>query len=222
MRASQSPPLAERHEARGNVFISASGLLSSADRDPAPGRRPSCLAESTRDACRAARRLGGDHAGDRGGAPPDRLPAAERSVDAPRPRRGLEFFNGLGGFSDDGREYVTVLGAGQWTPAPWINVIANPDFGFLVSESGAGYTWALNSRENQLTPWSNDPVGDPAGRGDLHPGRGHRRAWGPTALPIREDAGPTSARHGQGYSRFEHPPTASPSTWSSSSRSTTR
>ena len=58
---------------------------------------------------------------------------------------------------------MTILGEGQWTPAPWINVIANPAFGFQVSESGSGYTWSLNSRENQLTPWSNDPVSDPPG-----------------------------------------------------------
>ena len=116
----------------------------------------------------------------------------------------MQFFNGLGGFSEDGREYVTTLGPGQWTPAPWINVISNPAFGFQVSESGAGYTWAGNSRENQLTPWSNDPVSDPPGEvlylrdeetGDL---------WTPTALPIREEDSPYTARHGHGYSRFEH------------------
>jgi len=80
-----------------------------------------------------------------------------------------------------------VLGKGQWTPAPWINVIANAEFGFTVSELGSGYTWSLNSRLNQLTPWSNDPVSDAPGEifylhddetGDL---------WSPTALPIRVD-----------------------------------
>ena len=102
-----------------------------------------------------------------------RAEAAPRPVARP-PRRGkdaevplkmpdLEFFNGLGGFAEEGREYVTVLGEGLRTPAPWINVIANPSFGFLVSESGSGYTWSGNSRENQLTPWSNDPVTDPPG-----------------------------------------------------------
>src|SRR3546814_5372261 len=80
-----------------------------------------------------------------------------------RASEGLEFFNGLGGFDRDGREYVTILDAGITTPAPWINVIANPGFGFQVAAEGSGYTWAENSRENQLTPWSNDPVGDPAG-----------------------------------------------------------
>ncbi|MEN1487489.1 hypothetical protein AAIH33_34695, partial [Pseudomonas aeruginosa] len=73
----------------------------------------------------------------------------------------LEFFNGLGGFGSRGQEYVILLEKGESTPAPWINVIANPRFGFQVSAEGSGYTWAENSRENQLTPWSNDPVGDP-------------------------------------------------------------
>src|ERR1019366_2396019 len=71
----------------------------------------------------------------------------------PALRPQLEFFNGLGGFSPDGREYVTVLDERQWTPAPWINVIANPGFGFQVSVEGAGYSWSGNSRENQITPW---------------------------------------------------------------------
>jgi len=116
----------------------------------------------------------------------------------------LEYFNGLGGFAEDGREYAIVLGKGQWTPAPWINVIANAEFGFTVSELGSGYTWSLNSRLNQLTPWSNDPVSDAPGEifylhddetGDL---------WSPTALPIRVDNTSYVVRHGQGYSRFEH------------------
>ena len=120
------------------------------------------------------------------------------------PRPDLEFFNGLGGFAADGREYVTILGAGQWTPAPWINVIANPAFGFQVSESGSGYTWSLNSRENQLTPWSNDPVSDPPGETIYVRDEDSGELWGPTVLPIREEAWPYMARHGQGYSRFEH------------------
>jgi cyclic beta-1,2-glucan synthetase len=124
----------------------------------------------------------------------------EPVLDLPNP----EYFNGLGGFVSDGREYVTILGEGEWTPAPWINVIANPAFGFQVSAEGGGYTWSANSRENQLTPWSNDPVVDRPGEviyvrdaesGDL---------WGPTAGPIRDDTAPYLAWHGQGYSRFQH------------------
>ena len=116
----------------------------------------------------------------------------------------LAFFNGLGGFADDGREYVIVLHKGQWTPAPWINVIANPDFGFMVSESGGGCTWSLNSHENQLTPWSNDPVSDPAGEVFYLRDEDSGELWTPTALPIRIEHATYIARHGQGYTRFEH------------------
>lgn len=117
--------------------------------------------------------------------------------------QSLEFFNSLGGFDKNGREYVTILNGDAATPAPWINVITNNNFGFQASSEGSGYTWAKNSRENQLTPWSNDPVGDPAGEaiyirddvtGDL---------WTPTAQPIR-DGGTYIARHGFGYSCFAH------------------
>ena len=97
-----------------------------------------------------------------------------------------------------------MLGEGQWTPAPWLNVVANPRFGFQVSESGAGYTWSGNSRENQLTPWSNDPVGDPPGETLYVRDEESGEVWGPTVLPIREEAWPYVVRHGQGYSRFEH------------------
>jgi cyclic beta-1,2-glucan synthetase len=130
------------------------------------------------------------------------LPAL-RVPPPPAPIEPLEFFNGTGGFAKDGREYVTVLENGATTPAPWLNVIANDSFGFQVSAEGSGHTWAENSRENQLTPWSNDPVSDPAGEAiylrDLDSGA----VWTPTALPIR-GPGRYTARHGFGYSTFAH------------------
>lgn len=104
----------------------------------------------------------------------------------------------------DGSEYVIHLGTGQWTPAPWINVIANPHFGFQVSESGSGYTWAQNSHENQLTPWSNDPVSDPSGEIFYIRDEETGEIWTPTPLPVREESSPYVSRHGQGYSQFEH------------------
>ena len=116
----------------------------------------------------------------------------------------LEFFNGLGGFAEDGREYVTILGSDQSTPAPWINIIANPTFGFQVATEGGGTTWSVNSRENQLTPWSNDPVTDRPGEAFYVHDDDTGTLWGPTALPIRDEAGSYVARHGRGYSRFEH------------------
>ena len=116
----------------------------------------------------------------------------------------LAFFNGLGGFHQGGREYVTMLGAEQWTPAPWSNVIANAvDFGFQVSETGCGYTWSVNSRENRLTPWSNDAVSDPPGEVIYLRDEDSGTVWSATPLPIRERE-PYIIRHGQGYSVFEH------------------
>ncbi len=137
------------------------------------------------------------------GPPPRRTPAIRRAA-LSMPRREVEFFNGLGGFAADGREYLTILGEGQWTPAPWINVIANPSFGFQVSVEGAGYTWAVNSQQHQITQWSNDAVSDRPGEvlyvQDLDTGE----LWGPAALPIREDGAPYVVRHGHGYSIFAH------------------
>jgi cyclic beta-1,2-glucan synthetase len=116
----------------------------------------------------------------------------------------LEFFNGLGGFAAEGKEYVTILGPGQSTPAPWINVIANPSFGFQTATEGGGYTWSANSRENQLTPWSNDPISDPQGEAFYVRDDKTGDVWSPTALPIRDASAIYVARHGRGYSRFEH------------------
>ena len=86
---------------------------------------------------------------------------APREPSASLPFMELPYFNSLGGFTPDGREYAIYLGPDTHTPAPWVNVIANPTFGTLVSETGAGFTWYGNSQRNRLTPWSNDPVMDP-------------------------------------------------------------
>jgi cyclic beta-1,2-glucan synthetase len=139
-----------------------------------------------------------------GPAPPRLRSPHETAKTVPAPSLDLEFFNGVGGFTPDGREYVTILGERQWTPAPWINVVASPGFGFQVSESGSGYTWSENSRENKLTPWSNDSVSDTPGEAFYVRDEDSGRLWGPTCLPIREEGSPYVIRHGQGYSRFEH------------------
>ena len=148
---------------------------------------------------------------------------APKGVTQPVPAQPeVEFFNGLGGFSNDGREYVTTLGEGQWTPAPWINVIANSSFGFQTSVEGGGYTWAVNSQQNQLTPWSNDPVTDRTGEVFYVRDENDGTLWTPTALPIREEAERYVVRHGQGYSRFEHTPMASHSNFCNTSHRKTR
>jgi len=115
----------------------------------------------------------------------------------------LQFFNGYGGFTADGREYVIELPAGEMTPAPWINVIGYPNFGFMVSESGSQSTWALNSGENRLTPWSNDPVRDPTGEALYLRDEETGDVWTPTPLPAGANQ-PYRVTHGAGYTRFEH------------------
>ncbi len=200
LRTSQSAGPHDGHGLHGNVYILRADRVTATQRD---------VLQSVARAVLSNRR----------GTLADQMARAQRPDAAPpaQPRRpavapanvtargpDLELFNGLGGFERDGREYVTVLDEGRWTPSPWINVIANAGFGFQVSESGSGYTWSVNSRENQLTAWSNDPVSEPPGEtiyvrdeetGDL---------WGPTALPIHEGASPYVIRHGQGYTRFDH------------------
>ncbi|KLU62464.1 N,N'-diacetylchitobiose phosphorylase [Peptococcaceae bacterium CEB3] len=115
----------------------------------------------------------------------------------------LQYGNGYGGFRAETREYLIELRPGLQTPLPWLNVIANPKFGFQVSESGAGYTWAENSRENKLTPWSNDPVQDPPGEVLYLKDELSGKLWSPTPGPIR-DGGRYLVRHGQGYTVFHH------------------
>ena len=128
----------------------------------------------------------------------------EQPETAPPARPELEFFNGAGGFAAHGSEYVSLLESRQTTPLPWINVVANPNFGFQVSAEGGGYSWSGNSKENQITPWSNDPVGDAPGEILYLRDEETGAVWSPTALPIRGADDRYTARHGHGYSRFEH------------------
>ncbi len=115
----------------------------------------------------------------------------------------LAFFNGLGGFTHDGREYIMILKPGENTPAPWVNVIANPQFGTVVSESGGVYTWAENSHDFRITPWSNDPVSGGGGEALYLRDEESGRYWSPSPQPAR-GALPYVARHGFGYSIFEY------------------
>ena len=135
-------------------------------------------------------------------APSSPAPRANGLLSPPPESRRLLFPNGIGGFTPDGREYVVSLAEHQYTPCPWINVIANEAFGFLVSESGSACTWSINSQSNRLTPWSNDPVADPPGEAIYLRDDETGEAWSPTALPIRAPE-TIVCRHGQGYSVFE-------------------
>ncbi|MGA2051877.1 MAG: glucoamylase family protein [Opitutales bacterium] len=136
---------------------------------------------------------------------PALAPTRSPRPDSPRPLppRELIFENGLGGFTRDGHEYVITLQAGQMTPAPWVNILANPFFGTLVSETGGAYSWGENAGEFRLTPWSNDPVQDTTGEALYIRDEQTGQFWSPTPLPAR-GATPYVIRHGFGYTVFEH------------------
>ncbi|MDD5387899.1 MAG: glucoamylase family protein [Gallionellaceae bacterium] len=130
-------------------------------------------------------------------------PVQEETPASEPPRRELILGNGIGGFTSDGREYVITTTPTQTTPAPWVNVLANPQFGSVISESGQAYTWGENAHEFRLTPWHNDPVSDPSGEAFYLRDEESGRFWSPTPLP-RRGASPYVSRHGFGYSVFEH------------------
>ncbi|MEN6317825.1 MAG: glucoamylase family protein [Syntrophaceae bacterium] len=138
---------------------------------------------------------------------PPSLPTRTAGSDYPAimatPRQDLMFGNGLGGFTPDGREYIISTARGQVTPAPWVNVLANPLFGTVVSENGLAYTWSENAHEFRLTPWYNDPVSDASGEAFYIRDEERGHFWSPMPLP-RRGFTPYVTRHGFGYSVFEH------------------
>jgi len=134
-------------------------------------------------------------------APPLRAIAPARA--AAVADAAAEFPNGCGGFVEQGRAYRIELAEGHCTPQPWVNVIANPTFGFLVSAEGGGYAWSINSQQNPLTPWPNDPVSDIPHEVLYLRDRDNGVLWSAAALPIRVAGGRYTVTHGKGWSRFE-------------------
>lgn len=134
---------------------------------------------------------------------PKREPAGTGKTPPALPFRELEFFNGCGGFTHDGREYVIQLAPGAVTPAPWVNVLANRFFGTVISESGSSSTWSENAHQFRLTPWHNDAVEDPGGETFYIRDEETGRFWSPMPGPA-SDGAPHVCRHGHGYTIFEH------------------
>ena len=124
----------------------------------------------------------------------------------PVPIGPLVMDNGIGGFTPDGREYVIALEGDRQTPLPWSNVLANPDFGTVVSESGAAYTWSGNSRENRLTPFANDPISDPTGEAIFLRDEDSHTTWGASPGPLARstETGRWVIRHQAGMTRFQY------------------
>ncbi|MCO5062912.1 MAG: protein ndvB [Rhizobiaceae bacterium] len=131
-----------------------------------------------------------------------RQPRRATGQAAPADGSDLTYWNGIGGFDKHGSEYVVRLTGGRHTPQPWINVMANENFGFHTSSEGASFTWSRNSRDFQLTPWSNDPVSNRPGEGIYVVNRETGTALSPFAALLRDPSVTYEARHGQGYSIF--------------------
>lgn len=134
---------------------------------------------------------------------PTRIEYSERREEPRFSVDELQFFNGFGGFSQDGSEYVIITSQDKVTPAPWVNVLANENFGTVISESGSAYTWGENAHEFRLTPWLNDPVQDLTGEAIYIRDEETGAFWSPTPLPVR-GVNPYVTRHGFGYSVFEY------------------
>jgi cyclic beta-1,2-glucan synthetase len=182
----------------GGVYVFATDTLSDDDRRNLEASARVVL--DTRDGSLAGRMA-------RTSERPPHLPRFEPTrADEPlrggRRARGLLFDNGTGGFTEDGREYVISVQAGKPTPAPWCNVIANAEFGCLVSESSLGTTWSMNSGENRLTPWRNDPVFDTPSEVLYLRDEETAAVWSTTPLPAGRDDD-TLVSHGAGYSTYE-------------------
>ncbi len=201
VRTSQSRPQIGADLARGSVFVLRADLVSGETRAVLLAMARAVLIG--RRGTLSEQLISRLHDAEFALPPPRRVPV-EYAPPTDPVLPDLEFFNGHGGFAADGLEYVTTLGPGRSIPAPWINVVANSAFGFQVAVEGSGYTWSGNSRENQLTPWSNDPVTDRPGEAFFVRDEDSGELWGPTALPIRREDSTYVARHGQGYTRFEH------------------
>ncbi|MGA3156663.1 MAG: glucoamylase family protein [Steroidobacteraceae bacterium] len=203
-QASLAPPAKSTEPRNGRLYVLAAAQVSSparqalftAARAVLRGRRGGLAEQLNRLESTAAERAAP-------ALPPRPRPFGAGVARVPTPQ-GAELGNGWGAFENKGREYVIRLPPGRCTPLPWINVIAQPDFGFQVSAEGAGFTWSKNSRQNPLTSWSNDAVSDPPPEVLYVRDEESGELWCPTATPIRDPDGFYVARHGQGYSVFEY------------------
>ncbi len=202
-RVSQSRRRVSDSQRRGNVFVLRRDLISPESRNALMAvarvdlaRRRGTLSEQLERLSKRTTEA----------APTRHRPAASMSPErGPTPATPvLEYFNGIGGFGADGREYVVALTDKLSTPAPWLNVVANPQFGFQVSADGSSFTWAGSSRENQITAWSNDPVRDESPEAIYIRDDESGEVWTPTPAPSRHASASYLVRHGQGYTRFEH------------------
>ncbi len=197
----RSSPAQGHENQHGGVFLRRAGQFSAEERALLMRAARVVLRASAGSLSQQLRRAGEPV------ALPEKLPVVRRTpqqgLAAAPPPRELRHFNGIGGFSADGREYVMCIGPGSRPPAPWCNVLSNPHFGAVVSENGLGFSWSGNSQRERLTPWSNDAVVDPSGEVVYLRDQSDGAVWSATPAPASHHA-EFSVRHGQGYSIYSH------------------
>jgi cyclic beta-1,2-glucan synthetase len=199
--AGSSTPLGAGGAATGQVHVLRSDQLADQDRRALQGTATVHLVAARGDLAAQLPRVVAPNARELAApAPTQATPSVTRQP--PSPEEHLLFPNGFGGFSSDGSEYVVTLEETATTPAPWTNVVANEVFGFHATAQGAGYTWWRNSRDNQLTPWRNDPVSEPLSEGFYVRDEDTGLVVTPTASPV--PVGRHEARHGFGYTTYSH------------------
>ena len=199
VNAGPEPNILDQH---GGIFVRSTDQLSEDDRTLLQSVARLVLTDQAGTLAEQAERPGRSETK---AAPfrPTRRPDLPVPGEATLPPHQLAYFNGLGGFTSDGREYVIRLMPGAATPAPWINVLANETFGSVVTESGGGYTWFENAHTYRLTPWHNDPVCDSCGEAYYVRDEETGQFWSPTPGPAAGRT-PYVCRHGLGYTAFEH------------------
>jgi len=197
--AGPEPNVLDQH---GGVFVRSTDQLSEDDRLLLQSVARVVLTDQAGTLAEQVARQGRSEA-KAGPMRPTRRPDLPIPGEAVLPQHQLVHFNGLGGFTSDGREYVIRLMPGMTTPAPWSNVLANETFGSVVTESGGGYTWFENAHTYRLTPWHNDPISDPCGEAYYLRDEETGQFWSPTPKPATGRT-PYICRHGLGYTAFEH------------------
>ena len=186
----------------GGIFVRYAEQISNEDRDLLQAAARVIISESRGSLVEQAnRRVLADKRVAR--LVPTRSHRPEPPAPPDPPRLDLVHGNHLGGFTPDGGEYVITTAQSQMTPVPWVNVLANPRFGTVLSESGIAYTWHENAHEFRLTPWSGDPVGATAGEAIYLRDEESGHFWSPTPFPASGSM-PYRTRHGFGYSVYEH------------------
>ena len=115
----------------------------------------------------------------------------------------LKYLNEYGGFSEEGKEYCIRVNKEEKLPTVWSHILANEQFGTLVTESMGGYTWYKNSRLNRITTWHNHPVTDIPSEAIYLQDKESKKIWSVGLNPC-PDENDYYITYGFGYAKYLH------------------